>query len=224
MDSLQLFLTCHSSREHPDSGRSFRRNCPKLPTPCRWPSPKRLVSILASRTRSNLWQSKLGGQAVEIEAGASACLQCGTEHQICLRPSTWRSTTCTTTSTSTLTCRQCRSRRQRQYQCGRCAGLRRELGRSFENNPTINPSTITCWSLQDRFVGGVQLHQETKLPHANFWVQENCSYLRFAYFSPRKLHKLHLHTMTVLFWQVLPFGEEINRCCFRRTGHSYSRQ
>ena len=54
MDSLQLFPTCHSSREHPDSGRSFRRNCPKLPTPCRSPSPKRLVSILASRTRSNL--------------------------------------------------------------------------------------------------------------------------------------------------------------------------
>ena len=54
MDSLQLFLTCRSSREHPDSGRSFRRNCPKLPTPCRSPSPKRLVSSLASRTRSNL--------------------------------------------------------------------------------------------------------------------------------------------------------------------------
>ena len=52
MDSL--FLTCRSSRGHPDSGRSFRRNCPKLPTPCRSPSPKRLVSILASRTRSNL--------------------------------------------------------------------------------------------------------------------------------------------------------------------------
>ena len=88
MDSLQLFPTCHSSREHPDSGRSFRRNCPKLPTPCRLPSPKRLVSILASRTRSNLRQSQLGGQAVEIEASASARLQCASEHQICLRPST----------------------------------------------------------------------------------------------------------------------------------------
>ena len=54
MDSLQLFPPCRSSREHPDSGRSFRRNCPKLPTPCRSPSPKRLISILASRTRSNL--------------------------------------------------------------------------------------------------------------------------------------------------------------------------
>ena len=54
MDSLPLFPTCHSSRGHPDSGRSFRRNCPKLPTPCRSPSPKRLVSILALNPQSNL--------------------------------------------------------------------------------------------------------------------------------------------------------------------------